>query len=157
MSAELKYELFEEEMLAPLRGHELTDDELFVASVLLDASSAQPIGIKAMLKTNRQRPAPTAEQLAKGKRCRRLDDRVVKDIIRELRKNHEFPILSRKFARPGKPAGYWWCGNEAEMEEFYYAFRKQPMDELHTLSRIVKANYPKLAGQLTLQEAEGSE
>lgn len=156
MSAELKYELFEEELLAPLRGHALSDDESLVAALLLDASSAQPIGIKHIVQVMNSRPRGADNA---GPRRRKANDRVVKDIIRTLRKEHEFPILSRKFARPketdkagnltaeAKPAGYWWCDNEDEMQEFVIAFRKQPMDELHTLSRIVKANYPKLAGQ----------
>jgi hypothetical protein len=159
MSTELKYELFETELLAPLRGHDLSDDESFVASVLLDASAARPIGIKAIVKLMNGRP--------KGEgipRRPKANARTVKQIVRWLRKDHEFPILSRKYARKkeideagnvtaeAKPAGYWWCGNEDEMREFVIAFRKQPMDELHTLSRIVKANYPRLAGQMELSE-----
>lgn len=44
------------------------------------------------------------------------------------------------------------CENEQQMNEYYDHARKQPMDELHTLSRIVKANYPRLAGQLRLED-----
>ena len=40
------------------------------------------------------------------------------------------------------------------MREYYKHASRQPLDELHTLSRIVKANYPLLVGQLTLQEAK---
>jgi hypothetical protein len=145
VNTSLKYELFEAALLAPLRGHDLSDDESLIASLLLDASSERPIGIKHIVEVMNSRP--------KENRRRRVDDRAVKDIIRGLRKNHEFPILSRKFARPTKPAGYWWCQSEPEMDDFIKDFSKQPMDELHTLSRIVKANYPKLAGQLTLQDA----
>jgi hypothetical protein len=154
MSDDLKYELFEQELLAPSRGHVLSDDESLVAALLLDAASSRPIGIKHIVEVMNSRPRSTGR--------RKATDRVIKDIIRTLRKEHEFPILSRKFARPAerdksghliaeaKPAGYWWCASETEMEEFVVTFSKQPMDELHTLSRIVKANFPKLAGQLQM-------
>lgn len=150
MSAELKYQLFEQELLNPLRGHKLTPAEAFVADTLLDATSALPVGIAEIVRLNRKL------------RNHEISERAVKQIIRSLRKDHEFPILSRKSEQrrkhdkqgnviaAAKPAGYWWCHSEAEMVEWVTEFRKQPMDELHTLSRIVKANYPKLAGQLQL-------
>ncbi len=161
-ATQLKYELFEEELIAPLRGHVLTEEESLVASLLLDAKSSRPIGIKHIVEVLNSRRRGASPTVREGSR-RRVNDRAVKDIIRTLRKDHEFPILSRKFARPAgrdeagnatevKPAGYWWCGSEAEMLEWANNFRKQPMDELHTLSRIVKANYPKLVGQLSLQD-----
>jgi hypothetical protein len=141
MSAtQLKYELFEEELLAPLRGHVLTPDEEFVASVLLDASSSQPIGINKIRRLNQDL------------RSTSISDRRVKQIVRALKRNHEFPILSRRVPRLNKPAGYWWCQSEEEMVDYYVRARRQPLDELTTLSRMVKANYPKLAGQLGLEE-----
>ena len=139
MSAELKFELFEETLLNPLRGLQLTRAEAFVATLLLDATAANPIGIKRL-----RRALQDAGLL--------VPEREVKDIVRTLRKKHELPILSRR----KKGGGLWWCENEAQMNEYYEHAKKQPMDELHTLSRIVKANYPRLAGQLTLQGADGS-
>jgi len=132
---ELKYELFEESLLNPLRGKDLGRAEAFVATMLLEATAAAPIGIKRLRRALQDAGMPTNE-------------RDVKDIVRTLRKRHELPILSRR----KKGGGFWWCENEAQMKEYAKHASKQPMDELHTLSRIVKANYPKLAGQLRLEE-----
>ena len=137
MSAELKYELFEESLLNPLRGLQLTRDEQFVADMLLGATAAQPIGIKRLRRALQDAGRPMTE-------------RDVKDIVRTLRKKHELPILSRR----KQGGGLWWCENEAQMKEYYDHAKKQPLDELHTLSRIVKANYPRLAGQLSLEDAK---
>ncbi len=79
----------------------------------------------------------------------RINERMVKKVIRTLRKDHAFPILARK----RKPTGYWWCNSVEEMEAFIESFRKQALDELHTLSRIVNHNYPALQGQLRFDEA----
>ncbi len=138
MSAQLKFRKFEEELLNPLRGHKLADQEEFVANLLLDATAQRPIGIKRIVNT-----------LFSGKGVW-LTERRVKEIVRSLRKEHGFPILSRK----NKPSGYWWCGSEAEMKDYYGRARSQPLDELHTLSKMVKQNYPELAGQLSLEDVE---
>jgi hypothetical protein len=130
--AELKFETFEAELLNPLRGHELTDMERFVASLLLGAKRDFPIGIKAIIAQVRR---------VKGSN---LSERRVKRIIRSLRKDHAFPILASR--QP--PTGYWWCAGVEEMEGFICSFKSQALDELHTLSKIVKNNYPALAGQL---------
>jgi hypothetical protein len=143
MSADLKYELLEEELLNPLRGKKLARDEEFVATLLLDATEAQPIGVKRLRRALAEAGWPMTE-------------RWVKDIIRTLRKKHELPILSRR----KKGGGFWWCENEEQMKEYVKHASRQPMDELHTLSRIVKANYPRLVGQLRLDEvstASGSD
>jgi hypothetical protein len=136
---QMKFEDLEREMLNPLRGLPLTKDELFVATMLLEATAARPIGIKRL-----RRALHDAE--------RPITERDVKDIIRSLRKKHELPIISRR----ANGSGFWWCENEAQMKEYATRARKQPMDELHTLSRIVKANYPRLAGQLSLEEIDGT-
>lgn len=135
MVAELKYELFEESLLNPLRGLKLTRDEEFIASMLLNATAAQPIGIKHLRRALQDAGSS-------------LTEREVKDIVRTLRKRHELPILSRR----KKGGGLWWCESEQQMKDYAEHARKQPLDELHTLSRIVKANYPRLAGQLSLGE-----
>ncbi len=132
MSTQLKFELYEEELLNPLRGHELSDLESFVASLLLTASTHRPIGIAEII-----------EEVERQKNLR-LTERKVKGIIRTLRKEHTFPILARR----KKPTGYWWCASAQEMEAFIESFRAQALDELHTLSKIVKNNYPALQGQL---------
>lgn len=133
----LNFETFEAELLQPLHGHELTDVETFVAGLLLDANGTRPVGIKTIIRQVRK------------VRGLNLNERKVKGIIRSLRKEHAFPILARR----RKPAGYWWCATADEMTEFVESFRAQALDELHTLSKIVKHNYPALLGQLSLEEA----
>jgi hypothetical protein len=143
MGTQLKFELYEEELLNPLRGHKLTAMENYVASLLLTASSHRPIGIAQII----QSVKGSTELRFKGKTLK-SKERAVKDIIRTLRKDHTFPILaSRK-----KPTGYWWCASIAEMEAFIESYRAQALDELHTLSKIVKHNYPALQGQLKFEE-----
>jgi hypothetical protein len=135
---QMKFKLFEEELLKPLRGHELSDLEMFVASLLLTANTFQPIGISEII------------DAIEAKDGRRVSQRTIKDIIRTLRKDHTFPILARR----SKPTGYWWCGSAAEMEAFIESFRAQALDELHTLTRIVKHNYPALQGQLNFEDVK---
>lgn len=127
-------EIFEHELLNPLRGHELTELEKYIASLLLDANAEKPIGIEEII-------VHVELQLHQS-----LSDRRVKQIIRALRKEHAFPILANR----QRPSGYWWAGSKEEMEEFLESFLSQPRDEFHTASRMVKANYPELAGQLKL-------
>jgi hypothetical protein len=127
--------IYEYELLNPLRGHELTELESYVANLLLTANSERPIDNEAVR---------VAVELRFE---RQISDREVKAIIRILRKDHAFPIISRR----KKPHGYWWCQSKREMEEFVDTFKSQALDELHTLSRIVKENFPELAGQLKLE------
>jgi hypothetical protein len=133
----LGFETFEAELLNPLSGHELADVERFVASLLLGARRDSPVGIKAII-----------QQVGRVKGFD-LSERKVKGIIRSLRKDHAFPILASR--QP--PTGYWWCASAEEMTEFVESFKSQALDELHTLSKIVKHNYPALMGQLSLEDA----
>jgi hypothetical protein len=129
-------EIFEHELLNPLRGHVLTPFQAFIACLLLDASAEKPIdsgGIQRAMKKELQYT---------------ISPRVIKSIIRSLRKDHAFPIISRR----EKPAGYWWCSSKEEMRKFIDIFRGQALDELHTLTRIVNENYSELAGQLRLED-----
>lgn len=135
---ELKFELFEAELLNPLRGHALSEIETFVAGLLLDASRNYPVGIRQII-----------AQVSRVKGFD-LSERKVKDIVRTLRKDHAFPILASR--KP--PAGYYWCSSAEEMTEFIESFKSQALDELHTLSKIVRHNYPALLGQLSLEEAK---
>lgn len=133
-NTERNYSLFEDALLVPLRGHTLTELEQIVAVLLLEATSQHPI-------TNRQLRVKIQCQYS-----REVSDREVKAVIRDLRKDHQFPIVARR----GAPAGYFWCAAKGDMEAFIKEFRTIALDELHTLSRIVKANFPELAGQLRL-------
>ncbi|OLE52659.1 MAG: hypothetical protein AUG51_16950 [Acidobacteria bacterium 13_1_20CM_3_53_8] len=133
---QLKFRLFEDELLNPLRGHELSELESFVASLLLNASSQKPIGIKEIKRAVHKH----LEQ--------RISERRVKAIIRKLRKVHFFPILSHT----AEPTGYWWSESSEQMKAFAERFQEQPLDQLHTLSKMVKHNYPELAGQLKFED-----
>jgi hypothetical protein len=141
---EFKYESFERELLDPLGGRELSDLERFIAGLLLTASSDRPLKIAEIILAVER----TENLRLKGK-SPKSKERSVKDVIRSLRKEHALPILSRRES----PAGFWWCGSSAEMSEFIETFKAQPLDELHTLSQIVKHNYPALMGQLSFEGA----
>jgi hypothetical protein len=132
---DFNFEQFEAEMISPLAGHALTDLEEYVAGLLLKASSERPYRIAEIINY-------VGLNLHKT-----IDERAVKELIRSLRRQHKFPILARRT----KPAGYWWCTSAEDMEAFIDSFRAQAMDELHTLSQIVKHNYPALAGQLRFE------
>jgi hypothetical protein len=136
MAVQLKFELYEVELISPLAGRELTKLEKYVASLLLDATAAAPIGIADII-----RRADAALEI-------HLTARSVKDTVRTLRKEHKFPVLARR----NSPAGYWWCSSLEEMQEFVESYRSQALDELHTLSQMVKHNYPAIAGQLSFTE-----
>lgn len=162
MSAQLKFKAFERELLNPLAGIALTKAEEFVANLLLDATSESPRTIAHIIRVQdcfycsgagevpessiRYMTCPDCK--GTGSRAgQTLTERDVKAVVRALRKEHGLPILSRK----GNPAGYWWCGSKKEMEDYITRARSQPLDELHTLSKMVKQNYPELAGQLSLE------
>lgn len=133
MTSELKHELFEDSLLYPLRGLELTVVERFVAAMLLEAKAAEPIGIKRIRRALNDMNMPRSE-------------RDIKDIIRTLRKTHRLPIISRR--KDG--GGFWWCENEEQMRQYFKHASHQPLDSIGTLYGMIRENYPKLAGQLDL-------
>jgi hypothetical protein len=128
------FQVIEDAMMNPLEGRELTKLEAHIAVLLLDASSEKPIKTDEIIKR-------VSSDLSIE-----LNFRELKKIIRSLRRNHAFPILTRR----SKPAGYWWCQSIEEMKEFARLWQSQYFDEMITLSVILKTNYPKLAGQLRL-------
>lgn len=128
--------LLAEEMNDPVRGHQLTEIEAFIASLLIDATSEKP------MKTDR------IIELVKDQVNQRLDRRKVKIIIRSLRRDHAFPILTRR----SNPAGYFWCKNQKEMAEFERMWLSQVTDELYTLQIMKKHNYPRMANQLRFKD-----
>ena len=130
-------ELLEDEVLAPLRGEELSEVDFYVACKLLrEASQERPLSGED-LRYAIGMSFPDHE----------YDDRAVKAIVRRLRKTHSFPILSSRTAGRN---GYWWCTSKDEMLSFIERFQKQPLDELHTLHKMVKRHFPELSGQLRL-------
>jgi hypothetical protein len=153
---QLKFALFEREMIDPLKGHELSEPERYVACLLLEASSTRPLRITDLIvsltKHFGKHPQPQGGlQVGKADLSplpASFNERRVKRIIRTLRHDHALPILARR----SPPRGLWWCSSIDEMLEFISDFRSQALDELTTLSKIVKHNYPALAGQLELTE-----
>lgn len=135
---QVKFKVFEREMIHPLHGVQLTRNEEFVAGLLLQADAEHTYTIKDIIRCSEQVLA------------RPLTMRTVQGTVRRLRKLHKFPILSTK----NPPFGYWWCGSVEEMKNFVEEWRRQAMDELHTLSQMVRHNFPALAGQLRLPEME---
>jgi hypothetical protein len=131
---DLTYAMLEDEVLAPIRGKDLSGIELFVAILLLRATSEVPIKQAAIINAAFDHMGTT------------LTDRKVREIVRSLRRDRTFPICSRK----GAPAGYWWGRTESELEEFIQVWKAQFLDEAQTLSIMIKANFPRLAGQLRL-------
>ena len=131
--------ILEDEVLSPLRGHELSEVELYISIKLLREASAE-------------RPVSNQE-LRSGislafKEHENMSSRIVKHIIRALRKEHSFPIVASRCP----PYGYWWCASAEEMKAFIEHFKSQPMDELHTLGRMVREHFPELSGQLRFGE-----
>ena len=128
------FQVLEDEMMNPIAGRELTATEEFISILLLDASSEKPIKTDEIIRR------------LKAEKNIEINFRELKKIIRSLRRNHAFPILTRR----AKPAGYWWCQSISEMKEFARLWQSQYFDEMVTLSVILKVNYPKLAGQMRL-------
>lgn len=131
-----RFRQFEQALLKPRNGVAMTELEAFIASYLLDASSERPRNSQQIIFAVRDVFGES------------ITPRKVKDAIRALRKLHALPIMARR----KKPTGYWWCASTDEMNDFVQLFRAQALDELHTLSRILKTNYPALAGQLNFEE-----
>lgn len=139
---QLSFEIYEKEVLNPLRGHNLTPVEEYVANLLLDASKQKPL-----------RNSDICVRVKIRFEMKRLNPRTIKAVIRSLRKNHHFPVLASFIP----PYGYWWCKSASEMMEYYEDAHARLKDELHTLSLMIRHNFPAYAGQLKLQEGEEHE
>lgn len=133
------FQVFEEEIVNPLNGQQMTETEEFIATLLLDASSEKPIKMAEIINA-------VADAFNE-----QISERQVKIIIRSFRRERGFPILTRR----SKPAGYWWCVSQKDMQTFEKMWLSQVMDELITLQIMKKRNYPRLAGQLRLPNVAG--
>ncbi|GEM_PF-3452448 len=138
---QLRFSVFEDELIDPLRGHELTEQEAFVASLLLDASADRP-------RTNEE-----LRDLLRGKFFEEYSERSIKSLILSLRDDHCFPIVASK----APPFGYWWCRSAAEMKEQWDRVRGEAVGMMSTWSRLIKQHFPELAGQLRLDFIERSD
>lgn len=131
---QLKFDNYEAEMLAPLRGIELSEMDSLIASYLLDTTALKP-------RTNTD-----IREFLRKEKLRRISERSLKAAIRRLRVQHCFPIL----ASLQKPWGYWWCRSVEEMDRYISVVRSRAISELAYLKPIVDHNFPQLAGQLQL-------
>lgn len=136
---DLPFETFEEAVMKPWTGIDMTDAERFIAGLILEATTARPI-----------KQAEIIIAVHRDLQCT-VTERQVRLIVRNLRRMHGFPVCTRK----GAPAGYWWGRTEAELEEFIRVWKAQFVDEAQTLSIMIKKNFPRLAGQMRLELEDG--
>ena len=131
---QLSFETYEDELINPLKGHTLTEIEAYVASLLLDAKEARP-------RTNEE-----LRDFVSARYHQKLTEREMKAIILSLREEHCFPILASK----APPYGYWWCESSEQMLVQLARVHSEAVGMLSVWSKIAKAHYPELAGQLRL-------
>ncbi|HQZ81615.1 MAG TPA: hypothetical protein PLR83_00215 [Pyrinomonadaceae bacterium] len=134
----LPEETVEEEIINPASSVGLSNIEIVVVGRLLRATTTEPVKQRELI----------AEVTRESQTL--LTNRTVRLMIRRFRRERGFPICSRK----GFPAGYWWGRTEPEVEEFAKVFFAQIKDEASTVAIMLKKNYPRLAGQMTLDFVE---
>lgn len=71
-------------------------------------------------------------------------DRTIKSYIESLRTEWLLPIGSSKFP----PSGYYWIYTAEEFKAWLEAYLSQPREEFRTAYRMLRANFPELAGQI---------
>jgi hypothetical protein len=76
----------------------------------------------------------------------RSTEREIKAAVRELRREWQLPIGSSR--KP--PTGYFWIETAAAFIEWSRVYRSQAIDELVTLYKLQRSNFPELAGQQSL-------
>jgi hypothetical protein len=128
--------MIEQPTLFDSRSDDLPPVERAVALYLSDnASSGSPVALRDVL------------GMLASRFAWQINEREVKAIIRELRRTYGLPVMSRK----GRPSGYWLCSSVEEMQEWIRTFKAQSLDELATLAKVVRVNYPQLAGQIEIE------
>jgi hypothetical protein len=70
--------------------------------------------------------------------------------VRTLRKSHRLPIISRR----NDGGGFWGCENDEQMKDYYDHASGQPLDSLETLHGMIRHNYKRLAGQMSIADIE---
>lgn len=73
----------------------------------------------------------------------RTSEREIKDFVRTLRREWELPIGSLR--KP--PYGYFWISTTKDFLDWSRVYRAQAIDELVTLYRIERRNFPEVSGQ----------
>lgn len=103
-----------------------------LARVLVKATAKYPLGLNALI------------------RHFSLTDRTVKAYIESLRSEWLLPIGSSKFP----PTGYYWIASANEFKGWLEAYLSQPKEEFRTAHRMLRANFPELAGQINFDFQE---
>ncbi len=80
----------------------------------------------------------------------RLNKRTVLKIVEGLRKDWLFPVGSRRSG----PSGLWVIVSAEDFLRWHHRFRRQPLTELTTAYRLMRANFPELAGQSEFDYAD---
>lgn len=80
-----------------------------------------------------------------------LNERQVKASVETLRADWLLPVISRR----AQPSGYWLAGSAEEYLSWWRTHRAQAITELTTGYHNLRANYPELAGQGSLDFVNG--
>ena len=72
-----------------------------------------------------------------------LNDRKVKSVVEELRKEWVFPIGSNR----NQPAGYYFIATEEDFLNWSRPYRSQAITSLGTVYRLQRKHFPRLCGQ----------
>lgn len=98
---------------------------------------------RALTHATSERPAPRHLLMT----IAQVSERDLKDTARTLRREWLLPVGSARGTREGQPSGYFWIQSPAEFLSWSRSFRAQAIDELVTLHRLQRQNFPELAGQ----------
>ena len=137
-NGQLKFEIFEDERLKPIKGKKLSPVEEFTCQLLLKACKERPVTNQAI------------REILKGRFYQDFTERGIKDLILSLRESHVLPIAGSK----EPPFGYWWINSPEEMKAQWERVRSENIKPLAVWSHIIKENFPELAGQLRLDYGE---
>jgi hypothetical protein len=122
-----------------------TEIERYIVWLLKQASGERPVGIAQI------------QSWVKQELHEVIAGRSIKDYIRTLRREHGMPVLARR----GTPSGYYLCKSRDEMKKFCEAYLSQARDEMETVRKILRNNYPSLLSEFELgsthEEIAGTE
>jgi len=107
------------------RKQNVLPQTLLTARLLIHSTSAQPVSRESL-----------QGQL-------RSTEREVKAVAQELRREWFLPIGSSR----RQPSGYYWMHTPEDFLNWSRAYRSQAIDELVTLHKLQRNNFPELAGQ----------
>jgi biotin operon repressor len=114
-----------------------------------DRVAARKLVNLQVLKTARALVKATPERPVTGRVLQAhlgVSERAVKGFVELLRCDWQLPIGSSR----EEPHGYYWISTPEQFDRWFQTFSAQAMAELKTAYRLMKSNYPELAGQLPL-------